>query len=67
MATDPVCHMQVDEQGAQWTSVHDGRRYCFCEPTCKEKFDADPERFIAGKKREENASTPAPDRPASSW
>ena len=58
MATDPICHMQVDEQGAQWTSVHDERRYYFCCSACKETFDADPERFIAGETCEDEPAAP---------
>jgi YHS domain-containing protein len=40
--TDPVCHMQVDQHTAVAQSEFQGRRYYFCSPGCKEKFDRDP-------------------------
>lgn len=47
MATDPVCHMQVDTQRAPGgTSTHGAQTYYFCSPGCKGKFDADPHRYL---------------------
>jgi Cu(I)/Ag(I) efflux system membrane fusion protein len=48
-ATDPVCGMTVDEAEAradQCVSEHEGKTYFFCCDACKEKFAADPERFV---------------------
>ena len=45
MAIDPICKMEVDEKSAKWTSVHKGKRYYFCAPGCKKKFDADPDKY----------------------
>ena len=49
MAWDPVCHMEVEEATAQWTSEYQGVTYYFCAPGCKASFDADPEKYITGK------------------
>jgi Cu+-exporting ATPase len=42
---DPVCGMMVPA-GAPLRSTHDGTTYVFCNPRCKERFDADPARYI---------------------
>ena len=39
MATDPICHMTVDEKTGL-KSTHDGQTYYFCSLHCKEKFEA---------------------------
>ena len=46
MAIDPVCGMQVDAQGAAHRSMFDARLWYFCSAGCKQKFDADPSRYI---------------------
>lgn len=46
MAMDPVCHMDVDEETAQWMSVFREKTYYFCAPGCKRDFDADPEKYL---------------------
>ncbi|MGQ9569586.1 MAG: YHS domain-containing protein [Thermodesulfovibrionales bacterium] len=51
MVKDPVCNMTVDEKKAVAKSVYKGKTYYFCAKVCKEKFDKEPERFIA-KERE---------------
>lgn len=51
MAKDPVCNMMVDEQKAAATSVYKGTTYYFCAKICKEKFDKDPEKFVAKEKQ----------------
>lgn len=48
MAKDPVCGMMVDEAKAPAKSEYKGRTYYFCMAGCKQKFDAEPERY-AGK------------------
>jgi YHS domain-containing protein len=45
-AGDPVCGMTVDPRKAE-SSEHRGRRYFFCGPGCRAKFEADPERYAA--------------------
>ena len=46
-AIDPVCHMEVETETAEWTSEHEGKMYYFCAPGCKRSFDADPARYLA--------------------
>jgi len=47
MPLDPVCHMDVDPEGAAGKSVYNGRTYYFCAASCKERFDADPLEFLS--------------------
>jgi Cu+-exporting ATPase len=49
-AIDPVCGMSVDPATARASSVHDGRTYYFCCPSCRQKFEADPQRYLGGSK-----------------
>jgi P-type Cu+ transporter len=46
-ARDPVCGMSVDPATAKG-GTHDyrGQTYAFCGPRCREKFAADPERYL---------------------
>ena len=49
LETDPVCGMKVDPTAARGGShEHAGRTYFFCNPRCRERFAAGPERFLAG-------------------
>jgi xanthine dehydrogenase accessory factor len=45
--TDPVCGMTVIVAQARHRATHGGREYFFCNPRCREKFLADPVRFLA--------------------
>lgn len=46
---DPVCGMTVDPQTAKGgSSTYQGQVYYFCNPKCKVKFDADPEKYVSG-------------------
>jgi Cu+-exporting ATPase len=45
-ALDPVCGMTVEIPRAAAMSVFQGQLVYFCSPACKEKFDAEPEKFI---------------------
>jgi xanthine dehydrogenase accessory factor len=45
-AVDPVCGMIVSTEGAREFTVHDGVTYTFCGPGCRERFEADPARFV---------------------
>ncbi len=45
---DPVCGMEVDPANPRGgTHTHAGKTYGFCSPRCRERFAADPERFLA--------------------
>ncbi len=46
-AVDPVCGMAVDPARAAGTHRHGGRDYWFCSASCRERFAADPGRFLA--------------------
>jgi YHS domain-containing protein len=45
MAIDPICKMTVDEKTAKFTSEYKGKKYYFCAPGCKKKFDTDPAKY----------------------
>lgn len=44
-AKDPVCGMQIQTAHAPTTAQHNGQTYYFCSDHCREKFDANPDRF----------------------
>ena len=45
---DPVCGMDVTPGAAEGGSAeHAGTTYWFCNPSCRERFVADPARFLA--------------------
>ncbi len=46
LAVDPVCGMKVDPHTAKHRTEHAGRTYYFCSAGCREKFIADPLRYL---------------------
>ena len=44
---DPVCGMMVDPQKPAATVVHGNETYYFCSKGCGQKFESDPEKFLA--------------------
>ncbi|MEX2647545.1 MAG: heavy metal translocating P-type ATPase [Alphaproteobacteria bacterium] len=46
-ARDPVCGMAVTVATAEHVHDHAGLRYYFCNPRCRDKFIAEPARFLA--------------------
>jgi P-type Cu+ transporter len=54
---DPVCGMTIEEADAVGTHQHAGATYYFCNPSCLERFTADPKAFLTPG---ETAATPAP-------
>ncbi|HSG06296.1 MAG TPA: YHS domain-containing protein [Nitrospiria bacterium] len=46
---DPVCKMTVEEDQAAAKSDYQGTTYYFCAPGCKEKFDAEPGKYVENK------------------
>ncbi|GAC1418472.1 MAG: hypothetical protein NVS9B15_01340 [Acidobacteriaceae bacterium] len=54
--TDPVCGMTVDPAKAAGTSEFKGFTYAFCSAGCKQKFDAEPDRYL---KQESSCCSPA--------
>ncbi len=50
-AIDPICGMTVSKASPKGgTSAYQGETYYFCNPVCKNKFDADPETALHPKK-----------------
>ena len=49
MEKDPVCGMTVDPSRAKATHEHAGKTYYFCCAGCKEKFSADPAKYLMPK------------------
>ncbi|MGB9071872.1 MAG: heavy metal translocating P-type ATPase [Terriglobales bacterium] len=47
LAVDPVCGMKVDPATAKFSHQHKGKAYFFCCGGCREKFKADPEKFLS--------------------
>ena len=45
-ALDPVCGMTIDPATAAGSWDYNGTRYYFCHPSCKDRFQADPESFL---------------------
>jgi len=45
-ALDPVCGMTVVVATARHRAEHDGHTFFFCNPRCREKFVAAPERYL---------------------
>src|SRR5258707_15736188 len=46
LAKDPVCGMSVDP-ATKHRAEHDGKTVFFCSSRCREKFAADPARYLA--------------------
>ena len=47
LAKDPVCGMSVDPATAKHRAEHGGKTVFFCSGRCREKFVADPARYLA--------------------
>ena len=46
--TDLVCGMTIEESAAAARTTHEGVTYYFCSEACKERFEADPDKFSSG-------------------
>ncbi len=57
---DPVCGMNVDPATAKHTAEHHGKAFYFCAARCREKFLAEPERFLEGRLRSDASKTADP-------
>ena len=49
---DPVCGMTVDPHTAKHRHTHDGRPYYFCSGKCREKFMADPAKYLVAERKQ---------------
>ncbi len=56
---DPVCGMQVDPQRTTHHADHEGHAYHFCSARCRERFVADPAKFLAPETTGPQAPAPA--------
>ena len=56
---DLVCGMTVDPATAKHRAEHAGQSYFFCSGSCRQKFEAHPEKFLGGH-REAMGSAAAP-------
>ena len=52
---DPVCGMQVNPASAAATAQWQGESYVFCSAQCRDRFVADPARYLAEKTAAEEA------------
>lgn len=49
MAKDVICGMEVNEKTAKYKTEYKGKTYYFCNPFCKEIFDANPAKYTGEK------------------
>jgi Cu+-exporting ATPase len=48
---DPVCGMTIAPDEAAGSYVYRGQTYYFCNPSCLERFKADPERYLTDRRQ----------------
>jgi len=60
---DPICGMSVDPAKAATNVIHAGKTYYFCCRGCGEKFEADPEKYLAASPTVVAAIAPAKPAP----
>jgi P-type Cu+ transporter len=51
-AIDPVCGMRVNRDTAKHRFAYQGHDYFFCSARCRERFEAEPEKFLQPKQPE---------------
>jgi Cu+-exporting ATPase len=62
---DPVCGMTVTPGKAKGGSAtHEGREYWFCNPRCRDKFIADPAKYLPAASAPATSPAPVPPAPA---
>ncbi|MGD9785005.1 MAG: heavy metal translocating P-type ATPase [Hyphomicrobiaceae bacterium] len=67
-AIDPVCGMTVTIATAKHVYEHGGATFYFCNPRCKERFAADPARYLDPQAKAAAAATEAAAVPsATKW
>ena len=54
---DPVCGMTVDPATARHSASHGGETYWFCSARCRERFEAEPERWLNPQPQEPAAGS----------
>ncbi len=58
---DVVCNMDIESESAAERTEHGGETYYFCNPKCKEKFVADPGKYLSGKEETAKGGTEVKD------
>ena len=58
---DPVCGMTIDAADAVEHVDYQGQKYYFCNPSCFERFQANPAEFIAPRPTQAPAAAPGAD------
>jgi P-type Cu+ transporter len=53
---DRVCGMTVDRHETRHRHLHHGQFYYFCSATCRAKFAADPEKYLANERAGEQVA-----------
>ena len=66
-ATDPVCGMSVDPATSPHRAEHIGRAYFFCGAKCRERFVAEPARYVAPDQARQEPATPVPVAEQTLW
>src|SRR5260221_4745328 len=69
-ATDPVCGMTVDPATAKHRAEFAGQSYVFCGAGCRQKFTADPRKYLDkphGTQHGGMAEPPSPAQAAGAW
>jgi Cu+-exporting ATPase len=61
VAIDPVCGMSVKRETAKHRFSYKGQDYFFCGARCRERFEAEPEKFLRPKEPEPAAPAGAID------
>jgi Cu+-exporting ATPase len=58
LAADPVCGMKVDPANSPHRHSNEGRAYSFCSASCRNKFIADPDAYLATTPTKRAAAAP---------
>lgn len=54
---DPVCKMRVGPQTAAAEHEYDGKTYYFCNVGCRDRFAADPEKYLGSDENDHSGKT----------
>jgi len=60
IATDPVCGMEVETEGAPLTYEYEGTVYYFCAKGCLLDFKDDPQRYVTPADDSSTSAAPHP-------
>jgi Cu+-exporting ATPase len=59
LVADPVCGMQIDPASAAGNWEYKGTRYYFCNPSCLERFKANPTKYLEPAAKADEPAAPA--------